>query len=179
MLQLLSAVKHIHQNWIVHRDLKLSNILYSKFGYLKVTDFGLARQCGISPSEENNCLTKNVQTLWYRAPELLLGADDYSFSIDIFSVGCIFGELLLGAPILPGTSETDQLIKTARFLGSPNDRLWPGFSKLKNAEIVAYMKPQGLINHTFDNLSQTGILLLKSLLRYFWNSFDINSCIYN
>ena len=104
MKQLLSAISHLHNNWILHRDLKPSNLLISSEGVLKVADFGLARLYG-SPLKPH---TPNVVTLWYRAPELLLGTKEYSTGVDMWSCGCIFGELLLMDPLFPGNSEMDQ-----------------------------------------------------------------------
>lgn len=103
--QLLGAVAHLHDNWILHRDLKTSNLLLSHRGILKVGDFGLAREYG-SPLKP---YTPIVVTLWYRAPELLLCCKEYSTPIDMWSVGCIFAELLLMNALFPGKSEVDQL----------------------------------------------------------------------
>lgn len=105
--QLLRAVAHLHDNWILHRDLKTSNLLLSHKGVLKVGDFGLAREYG-SPLKP---YTSVVVTLWYRAPELLLCCKEYSTPIDMWSVGCIFAEFLSMSPLFPGQSETDQLNK--------------------------------------------------------------------
>lgn len=105
--QLLRAVAHLHDNWILHRDLKTSNLLLSHKGILKVGDFGLAREYG-SPLKQ---YTSVVVTLWYRAPELLLNCKEYSTPIDMWSVGCIFAEFLAMSPLFPGQSETDQLNK--------------------------------------------------------------------
>ena len=107
LIQLLEAVAHLHDNWILHRDLKTSNILLSHQGILKVGDFGLAREYG-SPLK---AYTPVVVTLWYRAPELLLGCKEYSTPIDIWSVGCIFGELLTLEPVFQGKFEADQVNK--------------------------------------------------------------------
>lgn len=106
MKQLLSAIATMHEHWIIHRDIKSSNLLLSNSGEIKVADLGLARRLG-EPSSGK--LTPVVVTLWYRAPELLLGATDYSWPIDLWSAGCIFAELLIGKPIFPGKSEIDQL----------------------------------------------------------------------
>jgi cell division cycle 2-like protein len=100
MQQLLRAVTYLHDNWIMHRDLKTSNLLLSHRGILKVCDFGLARQFGSPPKP----YTPTVVTLWYRAPELLLGIKEYSSAIDMWSVGCIFGELLSMEALFPGIS---------------------------------------------------------------------------
>lgn len=113
MIQLLRAVAHLHDNWILHRDLKTSNLLLSHKGILKVGDFGLAREYG-SPLK---AYTPIVVTLWYRAPELLLGTKEYSTPIDVWSVGCIFGELLKMEPMFPGKMESNQLNLIFQSLG--------------------------------------------------------------
>ncbi|CAI2738046.1 unnamed protein product, partial [Dicrocoelium dendriticum] len=105
LLQLLRAVRHLHDNWILHRDLKTSNLLLSHQGILKVGDFGLAREYG-SPLKH---YTEVVVTLWYRAPELLLGVKQYTCPIDLWSVDCIFAEFLLQRPLFPGKGEVDEL----------------------------------------------------------------------
>merc|ERR1719192_816260 len=126
MKQLLSAIHHLHDNWILHRDLKSSNLLLSHNGILKVGDFGLAREYG-SPLK---AYTSIVVTLWYRAPELLLGIKEYSTFIDVWSIGCIFGEFLLMNPLFPGKSESEELDKIFKFLGTPSEKIWPGFNSL-------------------------------------------------
>jgi cell division cycle 2-like protein len=114
MLQLLSAIAHLHDNWILHRDLKTSNLLLSHNGILKVGDFGLAREYG-SPLKQYTAI---VVTLWYRAPELLLGIKEYSTFIDVWSIGCIFGEFLMMDPMFPAKSEIDQLNRIFKLLGT-------------------------------------------------------------
>jgi cell division cycle 2-like len=118
-------VGHLHTHWIVHRDLKTSNLLLSNRGIVQVADFGLARRLG--PKAEQ--LTPVVVTLWYRAPELLLGAKEYTSAIDMWSVGCILAELLLGRPLLPGKSEIDQIDQIFRIFGFPSEFSWPACTK--------------------------------------------------
>ena len=106
MQQFLSAMKHIHDNWYIHRDLKTSNLLYSNSGILSICDFGMARKYD-SPL---NCYSQVVVTLWYRPPELLLAWNvdtsaqqcKYGASLDMWAVGCIFAEILLRKPLFPG-----------------------------------------------------------------------------
>lgn len=105
MLQLLSALALCHDNWIVHRDLKTSNLLMNNRGQIKVADFGLARTYGDPLGD----MTQLVVTLWYRAPELLFGATEYTTAVDMWSIGCIFGELILRKPLVPGRGEIDQV----------------------------------------------------------------------
>ncbi|GAB5371847.1 hypothetical protein AAMO2058_001614900 [Amorphochlora amoebiformis] len=130
MQQLLSAVNALHKGWILHRDLKTSNLLYSNSGVLKICDFGLARKYG-SPIGK---YTQLVVTLWYRAPELLLGAEVYTEAVDLWSVGCIFAEFVTGKPLLPGKTDIDQLEKIFSLLGTPTTEQWPGFMKLRHAQ---------------------------------------------
>lgn len=137
----MEAVRFLHSNYVLHRDLKLSNLLYNHRGELKVADFGLARRVGgeyiarvgggrnsdgtrnctqISSAEQQNsqlcCLTPKVVSLWYRPPELLLGAQYYDSGVDLWGCGCIMGELLRGKPIMDGKNELDQLQKMVRRL---------------------------------------------------------------
>lgn len=100
MKQLLNALVYIHENDVCHRDLKLSNILINKSGELKLADFGLAR---VMQSQKN--YTNRVITLWYRPPELLLGSKVYDFCVDVWSAGCILGELLHGRALFPFDTE--------------------------------------------------------------------------
>lgn len=115
LLQLGSAVEFLHDHWILHRDLKTSNILMNNRGEIKLADFGMARFCGDPPPPN---LTQLVVTLWYRAPELLLGTTTYDSAIDMWSIGCIFGELLTKNPLLQGKNEVDELSKVSRISSS-------------------------------------------------------------
>ncbi|KAG6005488.1 hypothetical protein E4U21_007882 [Claviceps maximensis] len=130
LLQLTSGVSYLHENWILHRDLKTSNLLLNNRGQLKIADFGMARYVGDPPPPK---LTQLVVTLWYRAPELLLGARTYDSAVDMWSVGCIFGELITREPLLQGTNEVDQLSKIFELCGMPTEETWPGFRKLPHA----------------------------------------------
>jgi len=164
MLQLLSAVHHLHDNWILHRDLKTSNLLLSHAGILKVGDFGLAREYG-SPLKH---YTPIVVTLWYRAPELLLGTKIYSTAVDVWSVGCIFGELLGMQPLFPGKSELDELNRIFKELGTPSEAIWPGYSSLpnvKNAQFADF-RYNHLRDRFKDRLSDRGFSLINKFLTY-------------
>ncbi|XP_064642170.1 cyclin-dependent kinase 11B-like [Lineus longissimus] len=164
MAQLLSAVVHLHDNWILHRDLKTSNLLLSHKGILKVGDFGLAREYG-SPLKQ---YTPVVVTLWYRAPELLLGTKEYSCPIDLWSVGCIFAEFLLMKPLFPGKSEIDQLNRIFKDLGTPNERIWPGVGELPGMKKCSFTEyPYNQLRNKFGSFfSDLGWDLLNRFLTY-------------
>ncbi|CAI5484422.1 unnamed protein product [Closterium sp. Yama58-4] len=127
MKQLLTGLHFCHINSVLHRDIKGSNLLINNKGVLKLADFGLARSFN---SEASGQLTNRVITLWYRPPELLMGAVRYGPAVDMWSVGCIFAELLIGKPILPGKSEIEQLGLIFQLCGTPDESNWPGCSKL-------------------------------------------------
>lgn len=126
MKQLLEGVSYLHSHRILHRDLKPQNLLLDREGHIKLADFGLSR----SFSLPTRTYTHEVVTLWYRAPELLLGSRIYSTAIDIWSLGCILAEMILKKAFFPGDSEIDQLFKIFRVLGTPKEADWPGVSKL-------------------------------------------------
>lgn len=108
MRQLLCGVAFMHRNKILHRDIKASNLLLNNQGMLKIADFGLSRFWNEVNAKAGR-YTNKVVTLWYRSPELLLGSTSYDFSLDVWSIGCIFAELLTGRPILQGKTEIDQV----------------------------------------------------------------------
>jgi cyclin-dependent kinase len=107
---------------VLHRDLKPQNLLINVEGELKLADFGLARAFGIPVRN----YTHEVVTLWYRAPDILMGSRHYSTTVDIWSVGCIFAEMLNGRPLFPGSNESDQLLRIFKTLGTPTQQSWPG-----------------------------------------------------
>ncbi|KAK4488778.1 hypothetical protein RD792_004565 [Penstemon davidsonii] len=153
MLQLLGGIKYLHDNWVLHRDLKTSNLLLNNRGELKICDFGLARQYG-SPLKP---YTHLVVTLWYRAPELLLGAKQYSTAIDMWSLGCIMAELLSKEPLFNGKSELDQLDKIFRVLGTPNEAIWPGCTKLPSYKV-------NFVKHQLPALGDSGLAFWPPLV---------------
>uniref|UniRef100_A0A1J3DGS5 cyclin-dependent kinase n=1 Tax=Noccaea caerulescens TaxID=107243 RepID=A0A1J3DGS5_NOCCA len=157
MMQLLEGMKYLHTNWIIHRDLKPSNLLMDNTGKLKICDFGMARQYG-SPIKP---YTQMVVTQWYRPPELLLGAKQYSTEVDMWSIGCIMAELLSHKPLFPGKSELDQLQKIFAVLGTPSEAIWPGFSSLPNAKAKFPTQPYNQLRKKFPAISFVGGQILS------------------
>uniref|UniRef100_A0A6A7FY80 Cyclin-dependent kinase G-2-like isoform X1 n=3 Tax=Hirondellea gigas TaxID=1518452 RepID=A0A6A7FY80_9CRUS len=168
LLQLLRAVEYMHDNWVLHRDLKTSNLLLNDKGILKVCDLGMARRYG-SPLRPYSHL---VITLWYRSPELLLGAKTYSTAVDMWSVGCVFGEFLTNKPLIDGRREIEQLDKMFKLLGTPNEKIWPKMMELDHAQtfkfktyVSSLRKRLPLASYTGGpNLSEKGMDLLLKML---------------
>jgi len=124
--QLLEGLLYCHRRRILHRDLKPQNLLIDRKGFLKLADFGLARAVCVPVRP----YTHEVITLWYRAPEILLGSQAYSMPVDIWSAGCIFAEMLAKRPLFPGDSEIDELFRIFRTLGTPTEDTWRGCTSL-------------------------------------------------
>ena len=124
MYQSFKALMYMHSADLVHRDMKPSNLLLNSECLMKVADFGLARsllQGGTEADPINPVLTDYVATRWYRAPEILLGSTRYGKAVDMWSLGCIFGEMLSGKPVFPGTSTLNQLEKICEITGKPTE----------------------------------------------------------
>ncbi|KAM9843441.1 uncharacterized protein cdk12 isoform 2-T2 [Aulostomus maculatus] len=136
MRQLMEGLDYCHKNNFLHRDIKCSNILLNNRGQIKLADFGLAR---LYNSEESRPYTNKVITLWYRPPELLLGEERYSPAIDVWSCGCILGELFTKRPIFQANQELLQLELISRLCGSPCPAVWPDVIKLP---LFNTMKPK-------------------------------------
>lgn len=163
MLQVFRGLKYLHQKYIVHRDLKVSNLLMTDTGCVKIADFGLAKKYGV-PLQ---VMTSKVVTLWYRAPELLFGSKIHTTAVDMWAAGCILGELLIHKPLLPGRSEIHQIELIIDMLGTPTEQIWPGFSKLPALEnFTLKRQPYNNIKHTLTWLSDSGIRLLNHLFMY-------------
>lgn len=161
LLQLLSGLEHCHTRGVLHRDIKGSNLLLDNSGLLKIADFGLAT---FFRPDQNQPLTSRVVTLWYRPPELLLGATEYGAGIDLWSTGCILAELLAGKPIMPGRTEVEQLHKIFKLCGSPSDDYWRK-SKLPHATIFKPQQPyKRCIAETFKDFPASALALLDKLL---------------
>ncbi|KAK9288922.1 hypothetical protein L1049_017393 [Liquidambar formosana] len=155
------GLEHCHTRHVLHRDIKGSNLLIDNEGVLKIADFGLA---SFFDPNHKQPMTSRVVTLWYRPPELLLGATDYGVGVDLWSAGCILAELLAGKPIMPGRTEVEQLHKIFKLCGSPSEEYWKK-SKLPHATIF---KPQQsykrCIAETFKDFPQSSLPLIETLL---------------
>ncbi|XP_076934970.1 putative serine/threonine-protein kinase At1g54610 [Bidens hawaiensis] len=161
MKQLLNGLDHCHGHGVLHRDIKGSNLLIDNNGILKIADFGLAnyyKQSQIVP------LTSRVVTLWYRPPELLLGETHYGVGVDLWSAGCILGELYAGKPIMPGRTEVEQLHRIFKLCGSPSDSYWSK-SKLPHSTAFKPAHPyKRRILEAFKDFPAAAIGLMQTLL---------------
>ncbi|KAF9955243.1 Cyclin-dependent kinase 10 [Mortierella alpina] len=162
MYQLLKGIEYCHDHYVIHRDLKLSNLLLNAQGILKIADFGLARSFGL-PSRP---MTPKVVTLWYRAPELLFGDSNYTTAVDMWSAGCIFGELLKHGPLLPGKVEKEQVGMIIDLLGTPHEKIWQGFSKLPLAGVRLPEQRFNNLKNKFPKITDAARSLLSGLLTY-------------
>lgn len=161
MKQLLSGIEHCHNHGVLHRDIKGSNLLIDNEGILKIADFGLAT---FYDPDRKVPMTSRVVTLWYRPPELLLGATYYGAGVDLWSAGCILAELLAGKPIMPGRTEVEQLHKIFKLCGSPSEEYWKK-SKLPNATLFKPQQPyKRCIVETFKDFPTSALPLIETLL---------------
>lgn len=183
ILQVLQGLKYMHSRYIIHRDLKVSNLLMTDKGCVKIgiipfliviqrlifsyysfsADFGLARLFGLPSSP----MTPQVVTLWYRSPELLLGSSIQTTAVDMWAMGCILGELLSHKPLLPGNTEIAQLELIIDLLGTPSEAIWPDLVKMPALQNFTLKKhPYNNLKQKFQYLSPAGLRLLNFLFMY-------------
>ncbi|XP_053231955.1 cyclin-dependent kinase 3 isoform X2 [Podarcis raffonei] len=162
LYQLLQGVSFCHSHRVIHRDLKPQNLLINEMGAIKLADFGLARAFGVPL----RTYTHEVVTLWYRAPEILLGCKFYSTAVDIWSIGCIFAEMVTRKALFPGDSEIDQLFRIFRTLGTPTESSWPGVTQLPDYKGNFPKWPRKDMKVLIPNLDRDGRDLLMQLLLY-------------
>ncbi|MED6173833.1 hypothetical protein PIB30_063423 [Stylosanthes scabra] len=156
MQQLLAGLQHCHERGIIHRDIKSSNLLIDRRGSLKIADFGLANVKHQDP------LTNRVVTLWYRAPELLLGSTHYGYDIDLWSAGCLLAEMFVGRPFMPGRTEVEQLHLIFKLCGSPPDDYWIKMKLRSNYLPSQHYKPN--YEDYFRGFPSSSMDLLTTLL---------------
>ena len=157
----MRGLSYCHKRRVLHRDLKPQNLLINDKGELKLADFGLARAKSVPTKTYSN----EVVTLWYRPPDVLLGSTEYTTSIDMWGVGCIFFEMAAGRPLFPGATVEDELHLIFKTLGTPTERNWPGISR--NVDFLACnfpkYSPELLINRV-PRLDVEGLDLLAKFL---------------
>ncbi|OAA54096.1 negative regulator of the pho system protein [Niveomyces insectorum RCEF 264] len=161
MYQLLKGIDFCHQNRVLHRDLKPQNLLINSKGQLKLGDFGLARAFGIPV----NTFSNEVVTLWYRAPDVLLGSRTYNTSIDIWSAGCIMAEMYTGRPLFPGTTNEDQMMRIFRIMGTPTEHNWPEISHFPEYKPTFQRYATQDLRQILPQIDPTGIDLLQRMLQ--------------
>uniref|UniRef100_H3BYM4 cyclin-dependent kinase n=1 Tax=Tetraodon nigroviridis TaxID=99883 RepID=H3BYM4_TETNG len=165
LFQLLRGLAYCHRRKVLHRDLKPQNLLINEKGELKLADFdeGLARAKSVPTKTYSN----EVVTLWYRPPDVLLGSTEYSTSIDMWGVGCIFYEMITGRPLFPGSTVEDELHLIFRILGTPTEETWPGITT--SEEFKTYKFPlyqaEPLVSHA-PRIDNDGLDLLSMLLQF-------------
>jgi serine/threonine protein kinase len=162
LYHIIRGVEYLHSRTILHRDLKPCNILVTKKGLPKITDFGLGRRFTLPIG----CYTHEIATLYYRPPEILLGTYEYSTPVDIWALGCIFAEIYNGRILFRGESEIGQLYAIFQVLGTPNEGCWNGVSQLKDYKHnFPQWKPKDL-SKLCSSIDNEGIDLLKKMLTY-------------
>jgi len=162
MHQLFAGLTYLHTKGILHRDVKPDNLLIDADGILKIADFGSSRRI----RKEVN-YTPGLVTLRYRAPEIFLGCKDYTTAVDIWSSGCLVAELLVGKPLLDGTSDLEQIDKMCTTLGAPTTENWPSLMTLPNAKNLLFPKqPVNYLRKLIPNLSVHAYDLINRLLTY-------------
>eukprot|EP00930_Biecheleria_cincta_P019872 TRINITY_DN15070_c1_g1_i1.p1 TRINITY_DN15070_c1_g1~~TRINITY_DN15070_c1_g1_i1.p1 ORF type:complete len:324 (+),score=77.68 TRINITY_DN15070_c1_g1_i1:57-1028(+) len=163
--QLMKGLEVCHSRRVIHRDIKPQNLLIDSQLRMKLADFGLARAFVVPLPK----YTHEVVTVWYRAPEILLGSGLYSLGVDMWAVGCVFAEMATSQPLFAGDSEIDTIFKVFQKLGTPTEDIWPGLGEME------FFKPSfpkwpakgwDKIRNTKAQIGADGIDLLEKLMTY-------------
>ena len=168
--QLLEGLAYMHERDVMHRDIKPSNLLVDAEDRLRICDFGFARRFDRSDGERR--YSPVVVTLWYRAPEVLLGAESYGPAVDVWAAGCVLAEMLRRKPLLQGKNETDQIAKTCEALGPFSEASWPGWSSLPHARKLVFPRAgrENRLNDLIPSARRVDrrplVALLRASLRY-------------
>ncbi|XP_064540217.1 cyclin-dependent kinase 1-like [Drosophila montana] len=164
LYQMTSAILYCHRRRVMHRDLTPQNLLIDSHGHIKVADFGLSCYFQVPL----RALTHEVVTLWYRAPEILMGCPRYACPVDIWSIGCIFFEMATGKPLFQGDSEIDQLFRIFHMLGTPTEANWPGVSALPDFKSTFPNWTNNKINQLMTSLgcNNSAVDLLAGIMVY-------------
>ncbi|CAG0919776.1 unnamed protein product [Notodromas monacha] len=163
---LLKGVAYCHGLGLLHRDIKPANLLIARDGKLKIADLGL---CRLARDHEDNSrpMSHQVATRWYRAPELLYGSKQYDHGVDLWAVGCVFGELLNRSPLFPGENDIDQLRLVLYTLGTPSEKNWPGLTALPDYNKISFPPAKGIdFEDICPDAEEEAIDLLKKFLSY-------------
>ena len=163
--QVLKCLKYMHSANLLHRDLKPSNLLLNSECHVKVADFGLARSLD-KKVDQQPLLTDYVATRWYRAPEILLGSNKYTKGVDMWSLGCILAELLIGKPVFPGTSTLNQLDRVMEITGRPTPEDIESINSPLAQTMLESLPPSKnrRLRDVFPTASDDAIDLIKKLL---------------
>jgi cell cycle related kinase len=173
----LEAVAYCHSKSLVHRDLKPSNVLINSLGQIKLGDFGLARTLKEPVSAgsdevlpqaavQREALSHQIATRWYRAPELLFAARHYDYSVDVWALGAILGELFCLQPLFPGTSDIDQIYRVLSVMGSPSETRWPDAFELPDYKKIIFPAMEPLdFRMLFPHLAEADLTFLHRLLQ--------------
>eukprot|EP01064_Diplonema_japonicum_P030207 TRINITY_DN5070_c0_g1_i1.p1 TRINITY_DN5070_c0_g1~~TRINITY_DN5070_c0_g1_i1.p1 ORF type:complete len:298 (+),score=62.58 TRINITY_DN5070_c0_g1_i1:39-932(+) len=166
--ELLQGLAYCHSRNVLHRDLKPQNLLIKK-GSLRIADFGLGRAIGIPVKR----FTHEAVTLWYRAPDVLLGSNTYGTGIDMWSVGCIFAEMSTGVPLFIGQKEPDQLLAIFKTLGTPSRDVWQSMHSyplsadlLSSSDFLVSYEPNNTVPSLNAKIKSSGVDLLRQFLEW-------------
>jgi len=162
LYQLFQGIAYCHDQKVLHRDLKPQNLLINRKAELKLADFGLARSFGIPVRSKSH----EVVTLWYRPPDVLMGSTKYSATIDIWSTGCIFAEMVTSKPLFPGKNNADQLQQIFKVLGTPTEKDWPGMKSLPEYDPNWFSYPPQKLTAVVPGLDADGYDILQQMLQF-------------